>query len=666
MKYILTVVMLLTAFLYIRTAPPTIYLGDSGEVTAAACTLGIGHPPGYPLYMMAAKIFSYLPFGDAAYRLNIFAAFLACSVFLFLVYGMRELNYAIFREEHGFISAAASMTAAAVFVFSNAFWFEGVNAKGGIYMLSHLAIAVSVYSFLKFMNSRDKRFLRLAVYSAGFMAPAHSSAGLFAAAIFLAFIVYALKNKYKSADSAAVVFLFLSGLFTPYLYLFIRAGAGPVVDWSGVASPAQVLDHILRKQYSAPKIISIDLLVFRMGHYIRQFIANYNIAVLFLAAGLYALFTRSRALFYLVAGFITVNVALLIYAIESSAGFLTSAYLPISLYASKGFYLMGDIAPVLLCAPGIYLLIMQAEKRSGISAVFSSCILGFIPVMMILMNFDPNNQSMKFFGYDHTENIAKTLKQGDILLTRFDYPTFNLAYMKFVKNKFSGMTIYDRDMALLDHSIYGAEAMTNPAEQDKTEEKVVFDNPGRVYFTDFYVSRDNKVISDTFGILLKAKKTGMSLGNSEKLAGLYTIRDYYNNKNLDLFYRDSISRYFLMSASYEARKGGAGRAGRYIELAELLASDSDDVLTEISRIYYMELGDLADTIRIMKKKVILNPYDPGALNTLMAAYIKYNGREALDWVSAFYGTMPGGRIKEEVSAQIFLLKNSLENGKGGH
>lgn len=44
--------------IYIISLCPTVYVGDSGELTAAAYTLGIAHPPGYPLLCLAGKIFT--------------------------------------------------------------------------------------------------------------------------------------------------------------------------------------------------------------------------------------------------------------------------------------------------------------------------------------------------------------------------------------------------------------------------------------------------------------------------------------------------------------------------------------------------------------------------------------------------------------------------------
>ena len=46
------VVGLIVFFLYLATACPTVYFGDSGELIAAADSLGVAHPPGYPIYTL--------------------------------------------------------------------------------------------------------------------------------------------------------------------------------------------------------------------------------------------------------------------------------------------------------------------------------------------------------------------------------------------------------------------------------------------------------------------------------------------------------------------------------------------------------------------------------------------------------------------------------------
>ena len=54
---------------------------DMGEFATAASTLGIAHNTGYPLLILLGKLFTFLPVGDAAYRVNLMsAAFTALAV----------------------------------------------------------------------------------------------------------------------------------------------------------------------------------------------------------------------------------------------------------------------------------------------------------------------------------------------------------------------------------------------------------------------------------------------------------------------------------------------------------------------------------------------------------------------------------------------------------
>ena len=70
---------------YLLTLAPTVTLVDSGELILACHSLGIAHPPGFPLYVLIGHLFAQLPFGNVAYRLNLmsalFAALTALTVF---------------------------------------------------------------------------------------------------------------------------------------------------------------------------------------------------------------------------------------------------------------------------------------------------------------------------------------------------------------------------------------------------------------------------------------------------------------------------------------------------------------------------------------------------------------------------------------------------------
>src|SRR5512142_2000566 len=60
--------------IYLLTLAPTVYTFDSAEFATGAYVLGIIHPTGYPLYLVLAKLFTFIPVGDVAYRVNLLSA----------------------------------------------------------------------------------------------------------------------------------------------------------------------------------------------------------------------------------------------------------------------------------------------------------------------------------------------------------------------------------------------------------------------------------------------------------------------------------------------------------------------------------------------------------------------------------------------------------------
>src|SRR5262245_33160029 len=61
--------------LYIRTLAPSLLWGDSAEFQTLSYTLGMTHPSGYMTHIMIGKLFTYMPVGNIAYRVNLMSAF---------------------------------------------------------------------------------------------------------------------------------------------------------------------------------------------------------------------------------------------------------------------------------------------------------------------------------------------------------------------------------------------------------------------------------------------------------------------------------------------------------------------------------------------------------------------------------------------------------------
>ena len=70
-----TFVGILSLALYVRTLAPSLLYGDIAEFQTLSYTLGMTHASGYPTQIIFGKLFTFLPFGDIAYRVNLMSAF---------------------------------------------------------------------------------------------------------------------------------------------------------------------------------------------------------------------------------------------------------------------------------------------------------------------------------------------------------------------------------------------------------------------------------------------------------------------------------------------------------------------------------------------------------------------------------------------------------------
>jgi hypothetical protein len=81
-------VFLVAILVYGWTLAPTVTLVDSGELIVVAHSLGVAHPPGFPLYILLTHLASLVPVGSVARRVNfasgVFAAF-ACAMLTLVV-----------------------------------------------------------------------------------------------------------------------------------------------------------------------------------------------------------------------------------------------------------------------------------------------------------------------------------------------------------------------------------------------------------------------------------------------------------------------------------------------------------------------------------------------------------------------------------------------------
>ena len=195
----------IAAIVYGLTVEPTASLWDCPEFIACGYKLEIGHPPGAPVFMLAANLFSQLASDPShvALMVNLLSALLSagCIFFLFLTvtHLSRKLICPISNGEMSIpqviTTEACGMVGALAYTFSDTFWFSAVEAE--VYAFSSFLTALMFWLILKWESEMDKpgstRWIVLIAYITGLSIGVHLLCLLCLPA--MSFVVYFRRTK---------------------------------------------------------------------------------------------------------------------------------------------------------------------------------------------------------------------------------------------------------------------------------------------------------------------------------------------------------------------------------------------------------------------------------------------------------------------------------------
>ena len=116
--------------LYLGTLAPSVVtiFDDSLEFQLVVYRLGIAHPTGYPLYTLLGKLFTLLPLGDIAYRVNLMSAIFGASTVagLYLLIVQVRANGLSPRR---WTTVLGGIIGAALLAVSQVFWQQATIAE---------------------------------------------------------------------------------------------------------------------------------------------------------------------------------------------------------------------------------------------------------------------------------------------------------------------------------------------------------------------------------------------------------------------------------------------------------------------------------------------------------------------------------------------------------
>jgi hypothetical protein len=281
--------------LYILTAAPSLYWEDSAGFQLAAVELGIAHNPSFPLYVLIARLLTLLPFGSAAFMVNLASALFGAAA-AFMVYLLaRDLAYKVGKPSDWVPSLA--LLAAMLFATVESVWLQAVRAE--VYTLNAFLTFLFLWLALRFVQQRltTVRFAAFAGLVIGLGLANHPLLLGVVALPVLAVLFWWQREKLLAVRPIMLVATFLAIGLSVYLYLPIRAVQMPTLNWGDFTSIGGTLRSLLRLEEALPIAtagVTTPFLERLWSNLIHFFNSLGGLVILFGAAGLVCLWRQNR------------------------------------------------------------------------------------------------------------------------------------------------------------------------------------------------------------------------------------------------------------------------------------------------------------------------------------------------------------------------------------
>ncbi|MBN1657150.1 MAG: DUF2723 domain-containing protein [Anaerolineae bacterium] len=212
---------------------------DGGDLITAAYTLGVPHPTGYPTYTLLAWLFTRLPIGTVAYRVNLLSAVSTAAAAACLFGSARRLLPA--HRPRFLLPAATALT----FAFASLPWSQAVISE--VYALLGLFASLFLWLLQRWREGSSDRWLWLAALVLGLGLGNHITL-LFAAPAALILLWPERRRWLRPRVVLPALALFVAGLCV-YVYLPLAAAHRPPVNWGHPVTWEQFWWVVGAKQY---------------------------------------------------------------------------------------------------------------------------------------------------------------------------------------------------------------------------------------------------------------------------------------------------------------------------------------------------------------------------------------------------------------------------------
>jgi hypothetical protein len=409
---------LASLLVYVLTLSPTVVGGDSGELIVAACVRGVAHPPGYPLYTLLGHVFSHLPFGSVAWRVNLLSAVCDAAAAALLCHGVARWTK----------SAWAGIASAALFAFSPLVWPYAVSAE--VFPLNNLFAAALVDLSVDAVPVPRPSLLPLTAFVVGLGLTNHHTLIFLGAPLLVALVL--LEGRGFSWRRAAFVALAFTAGLLPYAYLPLASAAHPPLAWGDPTTWGGFSTHLLRREYGTFRLANAEVgpggeTLPRVAHFLRRFAETTLLAGPLLVVASWTEVRRPSPSRRLVLFW---SATLAVYLVVFSTLANVRLDEPLHVTVQERFWQQALVVACALAGVGLAALGQLAGRRA--SVVEAALALG-AAAGLVATGFGPNDLRERRLFRDYGAAVLESMPPDAILLITSDEAIGSVRYVQQIE-----------------------------------------------------------------------------------------------------------------------------------------------------------------------------------------------------------------------------------------
>lgn len=436
-------VFILFLSIYTITLCPTVFWWDSGELIANIAVLGIPHRPGFPVYVLLGKLFSFLPLWSFAFKINFLSCFFASFSLAIFCRAFQEIVHLFFpdmAEKRGSV-LISGLSFLLVYGFTYSFWIQSVRAE--VYSLNILFFSLLLFSCIQYLKNRKIKYIYLFFFLFGLGLGNHHLSLLSTAPAFCAlFLICAPKSLLHLKKIPFYISFLLMGL-SVYLYLPIRSLSDPPLAWGEVKSISSSASTVfafenlknLNLEYFSnitTKTSQILLLFYDQLTWL-----CFAISLL----GLFILFRRNWKIWTFLILLMIGNCAAVI--------FMTTEFI-FTNPDLHGYLVFSIFTMAILYGIGVLFTLVSAHRHPPLVRYFSFFIFGAISIFPLVRHFSETDLSDNRIAHDYGLSVISDLDSNSVLFVDNVNLNFILRELQFAEEIRKDVTVFDRGLLSFD------------------------------------------------------------------------------------------------------------------------------------------------------------------------------------------------------------------------